>query len=1062
MIALPDMDDAARVILEQAALHGAYDPREIAAHDGAVDPNLVAQLSDVSEELEEDGRMLWRVRGDARRDILASMAQAGRLGQALGEVQLRPDDLIGRYLVDALSGDRLAQTALPPERREAALVANELAAASLGQVKGKDALKDVVRLNLTDLRSEGLISAEKARSEAILPGELLGRQAEREMLDAYIDQGAVRLDIALDAAAGAAAIAVPPFLLTGTAGSGKSALLADVIRRRRGRDCSGERILLLDFDRPSLCSGGEPEWFSELTRQLGLGRPKLAAAMSRARRLARSQVTVTESQPSAYSAGLLSELLSRQISQALEDCAATSAPLLVVLDTFEEVLVRSNLGGRLSPDETLFGQVLRWASDLSRLRTPSGEPAFKPVRILVSGRSSPELGEHLGDWFCASWSLGGLAVEPAAEFLRLRDKNQRLSATQRRRAAQIVDGHPLSLILLERFVRHASEEVVEDVLAKADLGKILGGEEAARTLYTRFLRRLHVDALEGDAELQRQLRLVAHPGLVLREVSEELLRDVIATGCGIELSAGASRRLLDALTDQVWLVEPVAGRSERTVRHRPDVRRLMLPMMNGSGDRPDRVVRENPDLAHQVIAVRRNAVDWYQARSTSSHDAFAIEAAYHRAFLMDLPDLIDNPALALAVWNLAPADVEAMPLPAMALIRFHARGPSSLSTAQIAALPAGLQQGAADGSVGESLSHGRFMEAASKIESQEDIRLARAVQFDVSPRSLYDLATDTRLATEVNAAFMAGQFYKAASIGWRAIIGMIEGQSLVEPLPFRGDLTSHWIWRAAMARMISGKELPTDDWLEEMGRRLTRSLVRDTHAIDSAGTFLTCAVQLASAGRVRAKADAGTAASVMLRDIKEVRRTDTARMLSITLGWAREGRPSFSLGTRQTLQISRRLIATNRLGDRLSLPLPSEPDVEISRDDPKLVVRLLSERFEELEEVTLAILSPVFEAEPNRILATIAELERGASQWPAEYSADLLSRRIEAIRGSSRILATVILTANERGLLPELIKGIADSGRSVAALSKLTELASRYRHLLVGGEEASESRTMGA
>jgi hypothetical protein len=84
-----------------------------------------------------------------------------------------------------------------------------------------------------------------------------------------------------------------------------------------------------------------------------------------------------------------------------------------------------------------------------------------------------------------------------------------------------------------------------------------------------------------------EVRKLAHPGLVLRRITPGIIRDVLAEPCGLEVEdAVAAQRLFERLRNQVSLVAPA---EPGILRHRPDVRRMMLPLI--LEDKPEQARR---------------------------------------------------------------------------------------------------------------------------------------------------------------------------------------------------------------------------------------------------------------------------------------------------------------------------------------------------------------------------------------------------------------------------------------------------------------------------------------
>jgi len=106
-------------------------------------------------------------------------------------------------------------------------------------------------------------------------------------------------------------------------------------------------------------------------------------------------------------------------------------------------------------------------------------------------------------------------------------------------------------------------------------------------LYGRFLDHI------GDEDAQK----VAHPGLALRRVSIQLIREVLAEPC--ELDASRADKLFTLLAKEVWLVEE---RGPYLV-HRPELRKVMLKAM-----------QHDKEHAARLRRVHEAAARWYEAQ----------------------------------------------------------------------------------------------------------------------------------------------------------------------------------------------------------------------------------------------------------------------------------------------------------------------------------------------------------------------------------------------------------------------------------------------------------------
>ena len=127
--------------------------------------------------------------------------------------------------------------------------------------------------------------------------------------------------------------------------------------------------------------------------------------------------------------------------------------------------------------------------------------------------------------------LERLDVDASAAIL----EKQGLPADMARRIASRVGGSPLTLKLAAQLVKkisktpdgHAIEELDEDALERA-----VAEGEIERYLYTRILKHI------GD----ERVRALAHPGLVLRRVTADLILRVLAEPCDLKITAQGTHR----------------------------------------------------------------------------------------------------------------------------------------------------------------------------------------------------------------------------------------------------------------------------------------------------------------------------------------------------------------------------------------------------------------------------------------------------------------------------------------------------------------------------------------
>jgi hypothetical protein len=389
-------------------------------------------------------------------------------------------------------------------------------------------------------------------------------------------------------------------VINGPGGVGKSTLLSKFLLEH-ARVAPEQRIpfAYLDFDNPRFSFDEPLVLFLEVVRQLGVQyaevRPYCEIVSAR---------LGEQSRLSAEDRGLqvprVREVL-RNMAEVMMDVVthppgaaarrgqegkASQVPFLLVLDTFEEVQTRSPLA---------ISQVQRFLQVLRE--------AYATVRVVISGRAPiPEL--EVNGRAPRSLPLTELD-EPAAQgLLRAHGvKDAELSLALMRQVGR----NPLSLKLAAAVAEREglSRGPIRDL--KTTQWLLFSAKETViqGQLYQRIL---------GHIRNQDVCKL-AHPGLVLRQVTPELIREVLAHVCDIRLSgAGAEQTLFEELRKEVSLVS-LAGPNR--VKHRADVRAVML----------DLLVRDRPV---QVEAIHRAAVAFY-ARSTLVADR--AEELYHRLML---------------------------------------------------------------------------------------------------------------------------------------------------------------------------------------------------------------------------------------------------------------------------------------------------------------------------------------------------------------------------------------------------------------------------------------------
>ena len=274
-----------------------------------------------------------------------------------------------------------------------------------------------------------------------------------------------------------------------------------------------------------------------------------------------------------------------------------TVPFLVVLDSFERTQYRSYL-------------------HLSRLWNffESFQKAYPKVRVVVSGRA-PVKGLKLQRQDGRQLRLKELPAKYAVAMLESR------SGFDRETASSLVDtygGNPLTLRLLARL-DDDQLGVPEDAaqLKKDRSWWSLSREEVDDAVVQAMLYERILGQIEDES-----VRRLAHPGLVLRRITPDVIEHVLAPRCKqLDVDGPeAAEALYLALERQVDLVEVVRP---GVLGHRPEIRAVMLRLLE-------------QDQREMVTDIEQAAVAYY-ALQEGDAEARA-EEIYHRLRLGESPD----------------------------------------------------------------------------------------------------------------------------------------------------------------------------------------------------------------------------------------------------------------------------------------------------------------------------------------------------------------------------------------------------------------------------------------
>ena len=632
-----------------AAVLSTFEPKTLRPTDKSGRKSLKALLEDCAP-VGREAPQRYTLRPDVRRKVLKQIGTRAGMKQALAANPDRPSDSDQTMLEAYICGDA---PSLEKQKAQDLTGTFQVVQWLEGILDGLPALEAVRwRWEEVDLlRPFNMLAGDKFR----------GREQELESLRSYVFDPAPVLSA--EAAANSAALyngpglasladgGKPPLVFWGPGGVGKSALISRFIEKLADRP-AGEQIAwaYIDFDRPGLDPAEPLTLLVEWVRQLAVQYPgrrqncnrfsqylqeMLVDSVKRGQEAQRPTVKQANigkgtRTPDLYSylrdlASLL-ELLARPEASLAEDgslaelgvderlkqresqeqqtmapdeapgrAAPAAPPFLVVLDTFEEVQFRSQ------------AMVDRLFDFLAALR--GWVPQVRPV---LAGRN-----EVHSRWTeVDNRKLGNFQPEAAQALLEADGVPPDLAG----HIVEQVGGSPLSLRLaLNLWHRGLADEglagLKPDQAAdeEAELEFEILESQMQGVLFARILEHIHDD----------DVRQLAHPGLVLRRVTPELIQEVLAKPCHLRVRDLAhAEELFDCLAQEEALVT-VDGRA---LRHRPDVRPIMV-----------RLLRDTNPV--QVRAIEKAAVRYYSQRKSPEDRA---EEIYHRLSLEQSLDLVSR------------------------------------------------------------------------------------------------------------------------------------------------------------------------------------------------------------------------------------------------------------------------------------------------------------------------------------------------------------------------------------------------------------------------------------
>ncbi len=521
-------------------------------------------LADITTVHDEQGRPASMLLSEVRKRTLASMATPQKLKEALTANPVRPQTSLQNMFEAYIQGS-----------------APDIAQQTLDQLGATLQVIEWLPPDFPNLPKAEHVQRLVERESLLKPFRDLatenftGRTTELRDLRIYVDflpsQGALesfQRFLSWDEK--------PPRIIYGPGGMGKSALLSKFILDHIAPKDGTRAIpfVYLDFDRPNLAAEEPRTLLMEAARQLAIQVTDLSTlAILRQSWIAQTSET---SRPE------LADMLSA-FGSAFRASSVSNDPVLFVADTFEVVQYR---GAEITAE--VIGLLDSLRKEIPRLRA------------VISGRAPV----NTPDYPTENVSLNKLNVTDAAAYLT----RQGISTAVATKVAAQVGGSPLSL-------RLAIEILKREGFATGGIANL----EVRDWLY----RRLQDSLIQGqlyrrilDYIKDEDVRKLAYPGLVLRRITRELIKDVLAGPCGVKVNDDAvAGKLFQGLQQEVSLVTPA---EDGSLHHRPEVREAMLQLMR----------RDEPV---KLRSIQTAAVDYY--RNSARTDAEKAELLYHLAAL---------------------------------------------------------------------------------------------------------------------------------------------------------------------------------------------------------------------------------------------------------------------------------------------------------------------------------------------------------------------------------------------------------------------------------------------
>jgi cellulose synthase operon protein C len=528
---------------------------------------LSSMIGDTYLSYNAVGEPIWSLRNDVRLAALKRLGSRSRIQQALRANPLRPQDTLQKVFESYIAGKPKPLAEMSRDELSSALQSCQW-------------LRDIVP-NLPDeaaIRRQLDLVTLLGPFRSLAGPHFRGRRIELERLHNFVFGPRNEMFHYL--------------AVCGVGGAGKSTLLAKFILDYASLTNDKEQLafVYLDFDRSTLSANQPATILVEALRQLEIQFPAHAPELLRIRKEWNSPDLYSPSETSGMGSFVEAdqEVQSVYVPYLAKEFASLIKRIgipkvLFVLDTFEEV---QYLGSEYVENVyALLSQLRRIGLPIATIfatRTPLVRPNTEILSI-----NELDLDAALGYVAAHGISDPVLAKEIVAR----------------------IGGNPLSLSLAATVVRAEGEQA-----AKAFSTFDVQQELVQGQLYRRILQHIH----------NSDVRKLAHPGLVVRKITPDVILSVLSGPCEVRIKdRAAAEALFRELKREDTLVQLS---DDGAVTHREDVRQVMLSLL----------IRDMPTTVRKIHLA---AVSFYRKRSDASSRA---EEIYHRLCLDQEPTTIEK------------------------------------------------------------------------------------------------------------------------------------------------------------------------------------------------------------------------------------------------------------------------------------------------------------------------------------------------------------------------------------------------------------------------------------